>query len=54
MELFQKKIGPVFLKENSDAATFIEKMNELQNKATTPELKKNRKTDKTCLIWFCR
>ena len=40
MELFQKKIGPIFLKENSDAATFIEKMNELQNKATTPELKK--------------
>lgn len=40
MELFQKKIGPVFLKENSDASAFIEKMNELQNKATTPELKK--------------
>ena len=40
MELFQKKIGPVFLKENSDASAFIEKMNELHNKATTPELKK--------------
>ena len=29
MELFQKKIGPVFLKEDSDAELFINKMTEL-------------------------
>lgn len=33
MGLFQKKIGPVFLKEDSDAEGFIDKMNELLSKA---------------------
>ena len=33
MELFQKKLGPVFLKENSDAELFIEKMTELSKRA---------------------
>lgn len=39
MELFQKKIGPVFLKEDSDATVFINKMHQLESKATSPELK---------------
>lgn len=39
MELFQKKIGPVFLKEDSDATVFIDKMHQLESKATSPELK---------------
>ena len=30
MELFTKKIGPVFLKENSDAEAYIEKLNSTQ------------------------
>lgn len=29
MELFRRKIGPVFLKEDSDAGVFVEKMQEL-------------------------
>ena len=33
MELFQKKIGPVFLKEDSDAEEFIDRMTELSEKA---------------------
>lgn len=33
MGLFSKRIGPVFLKETSDAAVFIEKMQEMQKKA---------------------
>lgn len=33
MGLFSKKIGPVFLKEESDAAEYIEKMTELSKKA---------------------
>ena len=32
MELFQKKIGPVFLKEDSDAEVFIDRMTELSKK----------------------
>lgn len=39
MELFQKKIGPVFLKEDSDATVFIDKMQQLESKATSSELK---------------
>lgn len=39
MELFQKKIGPVFLKGDSDATVFIDKMHQLESKATSPELK---------------
>lgn len=34
MSIFSKKIGPVFLKETSDAQIFIEKMQSLQEKAT--------------------
>lgn len=34
MGIFTKKIGPVFLKETSDAQDFIEKMQVLQKKAT--------------------
>ncbi len=34
MGIFSKKIGPVFLKETSDAKAFIEKMQALQEKAT--------------------
>ena len=34
MELFQKKIGPVFLKEDSEAEVFINIMTELSSKAT--------------------
>lgn len=34
MGLFTKKIGPVFLKETSDTAEFIEKMQKLKEKAT--------------------
>lgn len=33
MELFPKKIGPVFLKETGDAEIFIERMEKLQEKA---------------------
>ena len=33
MELFQKKIGPVFLKEDSDLEEFIDRMTELSEKA---------------------
>lgn len=33
MEFFQKKIGPVFLKEDSDARIFINKMTELLDRA---------------------
>lgn len=33
MELFQKKIGPVFLKEDSEAEVFINRMTELSSKA---------------------
>ena len=39
MALFQKKIGPVFLKEDSDAIKFIEKMQELEKKTTDANLK---------------
>ncbi len=39
MALFQKKFGPVFLKEESDAANFITKMGELENKTSDPKLK---------------
>lgn len=34
MGLFQKKIGPVFLKEDSDTLTFIEKMKALSQEAS--------------------
>lgn len=40
MALFQKKIGPVFLKEDSDATNFITKMQDLESKTTDLELKK--------------
>lgn len=40
MALFQKKIGPVFLKEDSEAASFIAKMQELESRTTDLELKK--------------
>lgn len=33
MGLFTKKIGPVFLKENSDAEAYVEKLHELREKA---------------------
>ena len=33
MGLFTKKIGPVFLKENSDAEAYIEKLKVLKEKA---------------------
>ena len=33
MGLFTKKIGPVFLKENSDAEAYIEKLKALNEKA---------------------
>lgn len=36
MGLFTKKIGPVFLKENSDAEAYIEKLKLLQEKAQGP------------------
>lgn len=36
MGLFTKKIGPVFLKENSDAEVYIEKLKLLQEKAQGP------------------
>ena len=39
MGLFAKKIGPVFLKETSDTAAFIEKMQELKKNAR-PEMEK--------------
>ena len=42
MELFQKKIGPVFLKEDSDATVFINKMHQLESKATSNKKFKNR------------
>lgn len=34
MGLFSRKIGTIFLKENSDAIEFINKMTEFQKKAT--------------------
>lgn len=34
MALFQRKIGPVFLKEDSETAEFIEKMNLLSERAS--------------------
>ena len=34
MALFQKKIGPVFLKEDSNASKDIEKLIQLSEKAT--------------------
>lgn len=40
MGLFSKKIGTVFLKEDSDAASFIEKMQELLKKADGETAKK--------------
>ncbi len=43
MELFQKKIGPIFLKENSDSENFIEKMRQLESQAKTQELQKEIK-----------
>ena len=36
MGLFTKKIGPVFLKENGDAETYIEKLKQLNEKAQGP------------------
>lgn len=39
MALFQKKIGTVFLKEDSDATQFIKKMTELETQVTDKELK---------------
>lgn len=38
MGLFQKKIGPVFLKENSEVSEFIAKMNSLSEEAS-PKIK---------------
>lgn len=43
MGLFSRKIGPVFLKETSDAETFIAKMEELQKKADKQTAKKIEK-----------
>lgn len=40
MGLFTKKIGPVFIKETSDAAQFIEKMKMLQLQNEEPEMAK--------------
>lgn len=40
MALFQRKIGPVFLKEDSDATNFIAKMQDLENQTTDLQLKK--------------
>lgn len=34
MALFQKKIGPIFLKEESDAANFIDRMEEIGKKSS--------------------
>jgi hypothetical protein len=34
MSIFQRKIGPVFLKENSDMSEFIDKMKILSELAT--------------------
>lgn len=34
MGIFTKKIGPVFLKENSNVQTYIEKLKELNEKAS--------------------
>lgn len=44
MKLFKKKIGPVFLKEDSDAEIFITKLNELAQKAQG-QLKKEIETE---------
>lgn len=38
MSLFQKKIGPVFLKEDSDASKFIEKMNRLKESVSDKKI----------------
>lgn len=46
MDLFKKKFGPVFLKENSESSLFIEKMNVLLEKASgdlKKEIEKNIK-----------
>lgn len=43
MGFFSKKIGPVFLKETSDASEFIDKMQELQKKATSDVVKEIEK-----------
>ena len=46
MELFKKKFGPVFLKEDSESTFFIERMNVLLDKATGElkrEIEKNIK-----------
>ena len=40
MGLFSRKIGPVFIKEASDATVFIEKMKELQAKSIDAEVRK--------------
>lgn len=39
MALFQKKIGPVFLKEDSDASNYIAKMQELEKRVSDADLK---------------
>lgn len=44
MELFQKRIGPVFLKEDSDAESFIAKMNALAIKSEG-QIKKEIETE---------
>ena len=49
MGLFQKKIGTIFLKEDSEAKEFIEKLEELYKKATEetkPEIEKQMKIAK--------
>lgn len=43
MELFQKKIGPVFLKEEGESVRFIEKMKQLENRVVNSDLKKEIK-----------
>lgn len=43
MGLFSRKIGPVFLKETSDAEAFIAKMEELQKRADSQTAKKIEK-----------
>ena len=47
MGLFQKKIGPVFLKEDSDAELFIEKMRVLSGRADG-ELKQEIEKQSRC------
>lgn len=43
MALFNKRIGPAFLKENSDAIHFISEMEELQKRADGEILKRIEK-----------